>query len=82
MTTYIVTESNRKDNLLLRTWVCLTEEKAKECLKKRYDIACAYNRIAGVADPTDCLEYDFFFWDLLDGQEYKYAIIKSETFEN
>lgn len=78
---YIVTETDRKTNVLLRYWVCLTEEQAKKCLKKRYDIACSYNRIAGVDAPTDCMDCGFFFWDLSDGQALEYHIKAARTFE-
>jgi len=80
MKVYIITESNKEDNLILRSWVCFTKAEANECLKKRYEIACTYNRIGGVEDPTDCLEYGFFFWTLSDGQELKYSIQESKTF--
>lgn len=80
MKLYIVTETNKETNLLLRSWVCTTEAEANECLKKRYKIACTYNRIAGVDDPTDCLDCGFFFWTLSDGQELKYSIQESKTF--
>ena len=80
MKLYIVTESNKETNLLLRSWVCFTIDQAKECLKKRFDIACTYNRIAGKDDPTDCLEDGFFFWTLDNGMEMKYNITESETF--
>lgn len=82
MKTYIVTETNHKGNTLLRTWVCTTKESAKKCLKQRYNIACTYNRLAGVDDPTDCLEYDFFFWTLTNGMEIRYNITKADLFEN
>ena len=82
MKTYIVTETNHKDNTLLRTWVCTTKESAEKCLKKRYNIACTYNRLAGVDDPTDCLEHDFFFWTLTNGMEIRYNITKADIFEN
>lgn len=80
MKLYIVTETNKETNLLLRSWVCFTEDQAKECLKQHYDIACTYNRIAGVDDPTDCLDCGFFFGTLSDGQELKYNIQESKTF--
>lgn len=80
MKLFIVTEINCQSNLLLRSWVCFTKEEAKECLKKHYDIACTYNRIGGVDDPTDCLEHDFFYWKLQDGQELRYNIEESQTF--
>ena len=80
MKLYIVTESNLKDNTLLRSWVCFTLEQAKECLKKYYDIACAYNRIGGEEDPTDCLEYGFFHWKMQNGMELRYNISESKTF--
>lgn len=81
MKLYIVTESNKKDNLVLRSWVCFTEQQAKECLKKYYDIACTYNRLVGVEDPVDCLKYGFFSWSLPNGMEVKYDIKKSRTFD-
>ena len=80
MKIYIVTESNRNDNLLLRSWVCFSREEAMTCLKNRYDIACTYNRIGGLDDPTDTLEYGFFFWNLENGTEMKYCIIESKTY--
>lgn len=80
MKLYIVTETNKQDHLLLRSWVCSTKEQANECLKKHYDIACTYNRIGGVADPIDCLELGFFFWTLPDGPETKYEIRETETY--
>lgn len=80
MKLYIVTETNKESNSLLRSWVCFTEDQAKECLKQRYDIACAYNRIAGVDDPTDCTENGFFFWTLSNGIELKYKIEKTTPF--
>lgn len=80
MKLYIVTESNKETNLLLRSWVCFTEDQAKECLKQHYDIACTYNRIAGVDDPTDCLENGFFFWKMQNGMEIRYNISESKTF--
>lgn len=80
MKLYIVTETNKQDNLLLRSWVCFTKEQANECLKKHYDIACTYNRIGGVADPTDCLEHGFFFWTLSDGSVTKYEIRETKTY--
>lgn len=80
MKTYIVTESNKEDNLILRSWVCFTEDQAKECLKRQFDIACTYNRIAGENDPTDCLDNGFFFWKLQNGLELKYHIVESKTF--
>ena len=80
MKLYIVTETNKKDNLLLRSWVCFTKEQANECLKNRYEIACAYNCIGGVAAPTDCLEHGFFFWTLSDGAEMKYEIQETKTY--
>lgn len=80
MKLYIVTETNTKDNMTLRTWVCFTKEQANECLKKYYNIACTYNCIAGVDYPTDCLEYGFFYWTLQDGQELRYNITESQTF--
>ena len=81
MKTYIVTETNRKDNTLLRTWVCSTKEMAEKCLKKRYSIACAYNALAGVDKPTDCLEDGFFFWTLSNGIEMRYNITEAVVFE-
>ena len=80
MKLYIVTETSCESKILLRTWVCFTEEQAKDCLKTRYEIACTYNRIGGVEDPTNCLDHGFFFWKLSDGQEYKYNIEESKTF--
>lgn len=80
MKLYIVTETNKQDNLLLRSWVCSTKEQAKECLKKHYDIACTYNRIGGMADPIDCLEHGFFFWTLSDGSKLKYEIRETQTY--
>lgn len=80
MKLYIVTETDKETNLLLRTWVCFTKEEAQECLKKRYEIACAYNRITGVDDPTDCLEDGFFFWKMQNGMEVRYNITESKTF--
>ena len=80
MKLYIVTETNKETNLLLRSWVCFTKDQAAECLKKRYEIACTYNRIAGVDDPTDCLEDGFFFWKMQNEMEVRYNITESETF--
>lgn len=80
MKLYIVTETNNDNNLLLRSWVCFTKEQAKECLKTHYDIACTYNRIAGVDDPTDCLDNDFFFWKIQNGMTVRYNIQESKTF--
>lgn len=80
MKVYIITESNKEDNLILRSWVCFTKAEANECLKKRYEIACTYNRIGGVEDPTDCLEYGFFLWTLSNGLELEYSIQESKTF--
>lgn len=80
MKIYIVTESNKEDNLILRSWVCFTKEQANECLKKYYDIAGTYNRLAGVEVPTNCLDYGFFSWDLLNGMEIRYDIRESQTF--
>ena len=80
MKLYLVTETNRETNVLLRSWVCFTEDQAKECLKKHYDIACAYNHIAGVDNPIDCMECGFFFWTLSDGQSLSYHIQETKTF--
>ena len=74
---YIVTETNYKSNIVLRTWICLTEEDAAKCLKKRYSIASAYNRRGGMKEPTDCLEYGFFFWH---EQTCKYTISEAAMF--
>lgn len=80
MKLYIVTETNKETNIILRSWVCFTKDQAKECLKKHYDIACTYNRIAGVDDPTDCTNNGFFFWSLTNGMELIYDIRESKTF--
>ena len=80
MKLYIVTETDKETNLILRSWVCFTENQAKECLKQHYEIACTYNRIAGVDDPTDCTGNGFFFWSLTNGMELKYDIKESKTF--
>lgn len=80
MKLYIVTETNKENNMMLRSWVCFSKEEANECLKAHYELACTYNRIAGVSDPTDCLDYGFFFWSLSDGQELKYKIEETKTF--
>lgn len=80
MKLYIVTETNKENNMMLRSWVCFSKEEANECLKVRYELACTYNRIAGVSDPIDCLDYGFFFWSLSDGQELKYNIEETKTF--
>ena len=80
MKLYIVTETNKENNLLLRSWVCFTKEQANECLKKHYDIAFTCNRIGGVAAPINCLEYGFFFWTLSDGTEMKYEIQETKTY--
>ena len=80
MKLYIVTETNKETNLLLRSWVCFTEEQAKECLKSHYEIACTYNAIGGVEDPTDCTDNGFFFWNLQNGMELKYSIQETQTF--
>lgn len=80
MKLYIVTETNKETNLLLRSWVCFTENQAKECLKQHFEIACTYNRIAGVETPTDCTENGFFFWSLTNGMELKYDIQETKTF--
>ena len=79
MKIYIVTESNKEDNLLLRSWVCFTKEQADACLKERYDIACSYNAIAGKDNPTNCLDSGFFFWNLENGMTLKYNIAESKT---
>ncbi len=81
MKIYIVTESNAENNILLRSWVCFTEAQAEDCLDYHYDIACTYNRIAGVDVPTDCREQGFFFWDMQNGMKVKYSIVESLTFE-
>lgn len=81
MKVFLVTETSKKDNRVLRSWVCFTKEQANECLKKHYDIACNYNRLVGVDDPTNCLEYGFFYWSLPNGMEIKYDIDKTQTFE-
>lgn len=80
MKLYIVTESNNENNLVLRTWVCFTEEQAKDCLKKYYDIACTYNFLSGVDAPADCLENGFFFWKMQNGMELRYNISDAKTF--
>ena len=80
MKVYIVTETNTEDNIVLRSWVCFTKAQADECLKKQYDIACTYNCIAGVENPIDCLDNNFFFWRLKDGMELRYRIEESKTF--
>ena len=80
MELYIVTECNRGDNLLLRSWVCFTKEQADECLKTRYQIACAFNELKGIKHPVDCLYSGFFFWEMGDGQELRYQIVKTQTF--
>ena len=77
MKLYIVTETSRESNILMRSWVCFTEDQAKECLKKRYEIACTFNSVGGEEKPIDCLEYGFFFWE---NQNLKYQIEKTETF--
>lgn len=80
MKLYIVTETYCANNMLLRSWVCFTAKEANECLQKRYNIACAYNRIGGLDDPTNCLDCGFFYWKLQDGQEMRYNIEESKTF--
>lgn len=80
MKLYIVIESNCENNLISRTWVCFTKEQADTCLRKYYDIACTYNRIAGKEDPTNCLDCDFFFWEMDNGLKLKYHIETSKTF--
>ena len=80
MKLYIVTETNCESNNLLRTWVCFTEDEAKVCLKKRYEIACSYCHIGGLDVPTDCLDLGFFYWNLQDGQQLRYNIVESNTF--
>lgn len=81
MKLYIVTETDTSTNVLLRTWVCFSMEEARECLKKRYETACAYNRLCGGADPTDCLDMDFFHWRMQNDMEVRYNICESRTFE-
>lgn len=80
MKLYIVTESNKQDNTLLRSWVCFTKEQAQECIARQYSIACTYNSIAGVDAPTDCTDHGFFFWNLQNGMELYYKITESKTF--
>ena len=79
MKLYIVTETFCESRNLSRTWVCNTYDEAMKCLKWRYEIACTFNRMGGLADPTDCTEHGFFFWK--DGDlEMKYDIKESKTF--
>lgn len=80
MKLYIVTETNKETNLLLRSWVCFTEDQAKDCLKNHYDIACTYSEIGGREKPTDCTDNGFFFWNLQNGMELKYSIQETQTF--
>lgn len=80
MKLYIVTETNRDDNALLRSWVCFTEDQALACLKFHYEVACSYNRIAGVDAPTNCLDCGFFFWQMQNGMNLEYNIRESKTF--
>ena len=80
MKTYIVTESNKESNLLLRSWVCTSKPQAEKCLKKRYDIACNYSILAGIDNPVDCTDCGFFFMNLMNGMAVKYEILESETF--
>lgn len=80
MKTYIVTETNKESNLLLRSWVCTSKPQAEKCLKKRYGIAFAYCLIAGVDNPIDCTDCGFFFWEMMNGMAVKYEILESETF--
>lgn len=78
---YIVTETACESKNILQTWVCLTEEKAKACLKKRYEIACSFCQIGGIENPTDCLEYGFFFWKMDNEMKVKYQIETSQIYD-
>lgn len=80
MKTYIVTEIAKDSNNVLRSWVCFTEEQAKECLKEHYKIACTCNQLTGNKIPVDCTEHGFFFWTLPNGMEMKYEIMNSVTY--
>ena len=62
MKAYIVTETDIQDNLVLRSWVCLTEAEAVARLQKRYNFACIYNRTDGKREPNNCLDCGFFIW--------------------
>ena len=79
MKAYIVTETSTDSKLILRSWVCLTEEQAKSCLQKRYDIACAYNIIGGKDKPCNCLDCDFFHWDEMN---VKYNIVHATLYND
>lgn len=80
MKLYIVTETYCSSNNLSRSWVCFTEDQAKECLKKRFDFACLSNRIGGIPEPIDCTEDGFFFWKMAEDLELRYDIKTSQTF--
>lgn len=80
MKLYLVTETNHKDNTMLRSWVCNTKEEATECLRYHHRVACAYARIGKMRAPVDCTEMGFFFWTLQDGQELRYNIVETKTY--
>ena len=80
MKLYIVTETFCESRNLSRTWVCFTEEEAKNCLKHRYELATSFNKIGGKDAPTDTLQYGFFFWEQDNDMTLKYDIVTSQTF--
>ena len=78
MNAYTINEISTESKIVLRTWICLTIESARECLAKRFDIAKTFNMIGGKDDPTNTLKYDFFFWDEMS---LKYEIQKATLYE-
>ena len=78
MKAYIVNEVSTESKLVLRSWVCLTIEKARELLANRYNIADTFNKVGGQDKPTDTLKYDFFYWDEMN---IKYEIVKADLYE-
>ena len=62
MKAYIVTETDIQDNLVLRSWVCLTVADAITQLRKRYNFARSTNLWAGEPEPVDNIDYGFFYW--------------------
>ena len=78
MNAYIVNEVSTESKIVLRSWVCMTIEKARECLANRYNLAKNANNIGGLKAPTDCLKYDFFFWDEMN---IRYDINKANLYE-
>lgn len=78
MKAYIVNEISTESKIVLRSWVCLTIEKARECIANRYDIAKTFNKVGGQDAPTDTLKYDFFYWDEMN---LKFEIDKADLYE-